>query len=492
MSSVFRKSALAAALCAAWPAAEAVTLSTDGLGQALIYPYYTAQSSRGDAFNTYISVVNHTPQQKALRVRFHEGRLGRETLSFNLYLGSNDVWTGAVVPNGDGTRLVTIDTSCTEPQFSGDLATRGAVRFVDFRTDAFASGVDGAGNGLDRTREGFVEILEMSTLTGATGAAITHNSAGFPANCAAVQGGSIFDAPPSGGLSGTLTLINVASGMDFTVNAEALDELASRSYFRRANDPYPDFDAAEIDAVSVVTADGVTFRSVWDNPVDAVSAVLMRDRAMAEYVLDEPTASLTDMVITLPTRHFHTNPTAAAQPFTSPLAWSASCSGSGEVVIATAFDREEAGAAVSADCGFPECPPTTPQPRACAASGVFSVRNNALRQMPPSIDTTAVLGSFTRGLMIGGIANVPANSRFSSGWLDLRWPEVNAMTSRLDSVRVDRNGNVATGAHTYRGLPMVGLAVRTFNNGALRCDAGTCQGNYGGSFPLKYRRVISP
>jgi hypothetical protein len=53
-------------------------------------------------------------------------------------------------------------------------------------------------------------------------------------------------------------------------------------------------------------------------------------------------------------------------------------------------------------------------------------------------------------------------------------------------------GTVTTGAHAFTGLPVVGFAVRTFVNGTLSCGAGSCQGNYGGSFPLKFRRSISP
>src|SRR6185369_8934083 len=190
----------------------------DGLGQALIYPYYTVQSAGGDAFNTYISVVNHTAQAKALRVRFREGRLGREALSFNLFLSANDVWTGAAVPSGDGTRLVTSDASCTEPAFSG---SGSGARFLDFRNDAFAGGSDdGAGSGLDRTREGFVEILEMGVLTGASAQFATHNSAGVPSNCDNLLSDLPTVAAPAGGLSGTLTLINVANGLDFDANAE--------------------------------------------------------------------------------------------------------------------------------------------------------------------------------------------------------------------------------------------------------------------------------
>jgi hypothetical protein len=50
----------------------------------------------------------------------------------------------------------------------------------------------------------------------------------------------------------------------------------------------------------------------------------------------------------------------------------------------------------------------------------------------------------------------------------------------------------ATGTHAFRGLPMLGFSTRIFRNGTLRCDAGACQGNYGGAFPFKYRRDITP
>ena len=492
-----KRSALCIALAAAFPAG-AVTPGADGLGQALIYPYYTVQSAGGDAFNTYISVVNHTAQAKALRVRFREGRLGRETLSFNLFLSANDVWTGAAVPAGDGTRLVTTDASCTEPAFSG---SGSGARFLDFRNDAFAgSNDDGAGSGLDRTREGFVEILEMGTLTGASAQFATHNSAGVPSNCDNLLSDLPTVGAPAGGLSGTLTLINVANGLDFDANAEALDNLASRAYFRRANDPSADFNTAQVDPVSVVTANGLTYRSTWSRGVDAVSATLMRDHAMAEYVLDQATASLTDIVITLPTRSLQTTPTTMTAPFTRPGQWAASCQANGalgEPLGFSAFTREEQGDSVSGDCGFPECPPTAGAATICAASGVMNVRNNALTQfVGTSTAHTLVLGSATLGASAGtsaGVVNVVSNTQFSNGWLDIQATGTGTLVSRADSTFVRHaTGQVVTGPHTFRGLPMVGFAVRIFRNGTLTCGAGACQGNYGGAFPLKYRRNITP
>jgi hypothetical protein len=488
-----KRLALAAAIAAAFPAA-AVTLSTDGTGQALVYPYYTAQSSGGDAFNTYVSVVNHTAKAKALRVRFREGRAGREALSLNLFLSPNDVWTGAVVPFGEGTRLVSVDRSCTEPRLN--VGTAPETPFLDFRNDAFSGADDDTnGTGLDRTREGFVEILEMATLTGASATAVTHDSAGLPANCNAIGSAPQVEAP-SGGLSGTLTLINVANGMDFTVNAEALDALASRPYYRAASDAYPDFNAAEIDAVSVVAANGAVYRSVWTRPVDAVSAVLMRAAAMPEYTLDTPTASQTDLVMTLPTRHFYADAAAASAPFTAPLRWSPDCRAF-EPLSVLYFNREEAGSGIVFD------PPNRASPIGiCAAAGVTSIFNGALATAPRRpIEATAVLGSTTRGLpgsTLGAFEIVPT-SLFQGGWLRIAPAAfrgatlLNTLASGPSSTRlIAATGETVAGAHAFVGLPMVGFAVRTFRHGALRCAAGTCQGHYGGAFPFKYRRQIQP
>lgn len=204
------------AACAAALAidAGAVALNPDGLGQGLIFPYYTANSARGEVFNTYLSIVNHTAQAKALRVRFREGRAAQPTLEFNLFLSANDIWTGAVLPAGEGTALVSSDSSCTDPGFGIELPS------LAFSTSAFG---DGAGAELGRTREGFVEVLEMAVLTGTSAAAVTQAPNGIPANCGQVRGNaSPSTQAPAGGLSGTLTIINVASGMDFTVNASNL------------------------------------------------------------------------------------------------------------------------------------------------------------------------------------------------------------------------------------------------------------------------------
>src|SRR5258705_10372819 len=98
-------------------AAEAVNLAPEGLGQALIYPYYTVRNgANGFAYNTLLSVVNTTASAKAVKVRFLEGKNSKEVLDFNLFLSKKDVGTAAIVPSSTGGAMVgTLDKSCTLP-----------------------------------------------------------------------------------------------------------------------------------------------------------------------------------------------------------------------------------------------------------------------------------------------------------------------------------------------------------------------------------------
>lgn len=464
----------------------AVSLNPEGLGQALIFPYYTANSSAGNAFNTYVSIVNHTTEAKALRVRFREGRNGREALAFNLYLSPRDVWTGAVVPADSGTRLLSTDVSCTDPPLQ---AQTGAASFLPFTTANFSGGSDdGAGADPQRTREGFVEVLEMAVLTGTSAAGVTHGTAGPPVNCGAMVGNATPTVTrPTGGLSGTLTLINVASGLDFTVNAEALAGLASRPYFRPPSDSYPDFNAAEIDAESEVAAGGAVYRSRWSRPVDAVSAALMRAEWAGEYVLDAGTASLTDLVFTFPTRHFYVSAAGSQPPFPQGPAWSFNCGPafSWPAELSVLFHNREARFAAAAGGDFL----ASPRPASCASAAVVAVRNGAAHIPPAALARSAVLGSETGGYSQGGLQ---VTTTFSGGWVRFIAPTAAILTSEASSMRWNASGSFLAGAHRVSGQPMLGFAVRTFRNGTISCGGVTCQGNYGGAFPLKYVRSIAP
>jgi hypothetical protein len=152
-------------------AAQAVNLNPDGLGQVLIYPYYTTRADAGgNAYTSLLSVVNTTSSAKAVKVRFLEGKNSREVLDFNLFLSKHDVWTAAILPSTTGGALVgTLDKSCTLPPIPA-----GGQNFVNF---AYTGGnSDKGGTSLDRTKEGYVEIIEMATFTtsSTTSQIVTH------------------------------------------------------------------------------------------------------------------------------------------------------------------------------------------------------------------------------------------------------------------------------------------------------------------------------
>ncbi|MGZ5102937.1 MAG: hypothetical protein ACXWHB_01465 [Usitatibacter sp.] len=488
------RGALVAASCtgllAACGSASGVYLNADGLGQALIYPYYTVQSAGGNPFNTLLSVVNHTTDAKVTQVRFHEGRNGRTALRFHVYLNGGDTWTAALVPSSadaaSPARIVTADLSCTNPPIPAQ--GKDFVNFV--YTGSLA---DGEGDGLDRTREGYFEIIDLGTLRSGDTANLARNVSGIPANCPALQGqdlGLILDTP-TGGLSGSLTLINVASGMDFTVNADALAALSSRPMYHALSSGDVDFNASEIDPVSQVVANGFFYRSVWSRPVDAVSAVLMRSSWSGEFILDDATRSKTDFVTTFPTREFYVTATSAAQPFTSPARWYPQCAQDnvGEPVSITAHDRETGVQRFDNNqgCGF-LCPPGAHRWSMCAAASVFDARSSStvFTPLPPQ---TLALGSFNRAFGGEALELFP----MKNGWISLESLNAGTLASLPSSSRTNlTTGEAIVGAHAFRGLPVTGLWVRTFENGTLACSAGACQGNYGGSFPFAYTRSITP
>lgn len=480
------RAAVAAVALSASVSAEAVWINPAGHGQALIFPYYTVRASEGgNAFNTYLSVTNHAEDAKAVRVRLREGRAGREVLALNLYLPPKDVWTAAVVPTASGARLITGDASCTDPPFQDQ---GGGVGALDLRSDRYTgASADGFGDTLDRTREGFVEMLEMSVLTGQSASDVWHINAGTVPRCAMMRANATPTvAAPTGGLSGTLTLINMASGLDFTLPAEALAGLATRPFFRLPADPYPDFNAAEIDAVSVVVQGNQLYRATWTRPVDAVTAVMMRSDWMAEYVGDSATASQTDVVITLPTRHHYVTADQFTAPFRAAGRWDAGCGHTSSVGENLAVVFSNRGSLV-ASVAVSDPAPYRYQPNLCAAAAVASV--DSTLPFLTSVERTHVLGSLTRGFTNGLI---PVTRGFENGWLHMfPWP-VGSIVSGAQSTRTDlATGAATTGAQTYSGLPAIGFMVRTFRNGAIACASGSCQGNYGGAFSFKYRRSIT-
>jgi hypothetical protein len=443
-------------------AAQAVNVNPDGLGQALIYPYYTTQSlSGGNAYNSLLSVVNSTSSAKVVKVRFLEGKASKEVLDFNLWLSAFDVWTTAVIPSGTGAGIFTTDASCTTPKVSSSATA--PTNFVNF---AYAG--DPLPQTLDRTKEGYVEIIEMGNLTGGTVASVTH-VAGVPP-CTSLPSGAT--APTdlvvgTGGLFGGMTLINVGAGTDYAFGATALASFTATTLWAAAGSIQPDLSQVNpktsvvFNNTEVVTTDW----SASSNTVDAVSATLMHDNVYNEFVLDAATKSGTDWVVTMPTKHFYytgLNPGVVTKLFQRNLTSSGAC----DDVAITQWNREEA--TVQSQSTFSPPPPTQTD-SICWEANVITFNNSG------------VLGSVN-------LQNIPTS--FANGWARLNFSAAPHSLIGGASTRTNTGtgAQTAQAATTYVGLPIIGFAAQSFTNGAV--GTPPVLSNYGGNFDHRYTRVI--
>jgi hypothetical protein len=464
-------------------AAQAVNLNPDGLGQVLIYPYYTTRTDiGGNAYTSLLSVVNTTSSAKAVKVRFLEGKNSREVLDFNLFLSKHDVWTAAIFASGTGAAVGTLDKSCTLPPIP-----LGGQPFVNFAYTG--SNSDKGGTSLDRTKEGYVEIIEMATFTtSSTTSQIVTHVGGVPG-----QNGYVCDDLTDsqaasdafgvqGGIFGGMTLINVNAGTDFTEDAVALDNYVQfgAQIYNPAGSILPDLQQA-LPPVSQVVTGGSVFTSSWTaGTADPVSAVLMHSNVMNEFVLDRGTKSGTDWVVTFPTKRYYVNVGTGNAPKLFQRNFNQT-DGSCDDVSLNIYDREER--TTSTPVGFSPPPPTQTN-SICWEANVVTFNNSN------------VLNS-------NNVANIPTT--FEDGWLNMGFPtgitgalaSVHELINTTNTLITSIGGSTSSGnTVTYIGLPVVGFAVQTFSNGVLllplpgQTALGNVLSNYGGNFIHKYQTNI--
>ena len=468
-------------------AAQAVNVNPDGLGQALIYPYYTTNGAGATGtiapYNSLLSVVNSTASGKVVKVRFLEGRASKEVLDFNLWLSPFDVWTVAILPTSNGgAGIATADLSCTTPTVSSSAASPTL-----FVSSGYTNPPDPEKQTIDRTKEGYVEIIEMGVVTGGTLANITHaqpSPPGTPPGCAKLP---VLGVAPTdlivgtGGLFGGISLINPLAGGDITEDAVALANFNTQSpNWAAAGSISPDLSAVgpktsvvfnNINNVTTVITS--TWLGALNQPVDPVSAVLMHDNIYNEFVLDPGTKSGTDWVITMPTKHFYYN--SSFNLFAVPTLFQRNfrLGGACDDVQLTVYNREEQ---LVNNVSF--SPPTSVTNSLCWEANVLTFNNSNV-------------------LLSQNTLNVPTT--FPNGWMDLNFlPSGVAPAHQLISgpgTVFNTNTGVTTpsAAETYFGLPVVGFAVQLFNNGTLTTAGGLgVQAFYTGSFIHRYSRLITP
>lgn len=524
--------------------AGAVNISQDNTGQVLLYPYFTVRGGYVTSLSVVNTSQNHT---KVAKVRFLEGKNSAEVLDFNLFLSPRDVWTASVVDNGTGGAIFTTDRSCTAPQVNGTAAT--ANPFVNFyyTGQVAATFNDNGGSGLDRTREGYVEIIEMGVVTNGAdldsspatpvgntiAAAVKHNAAGTPANCAAVRANGLFAVAnelrqPVGGLVGNGIIINTTTGTEFAYTPTALANFFFDGITGGNADLYSDPGNLNPDLRNVSPARSDVFvegtlgvpavRTVPDwvaaggVAVDAVSAVIMRSEIINEY--DVSTGFKTDWVITAPTKRYYVQAASAAAALLAPTALTvgpfnttfASATAGGaqscDAVFPSAYDREEAPYATVTGVAFSPIPigapaglgnlcwestvlTVVPNGGTVAAASVFSSANAATLTLPPN-GAGGTAPQYTAG-WVSLIPTRTAAVASNNGPGQLAAAGLNPVTQiPIVVVTSDANGglrNIVAAGNRYRGLPVIGFSA---------IQAIVAGQGYGGIFGHKYDRNIEP
>ncbi len=489
--------AAAAAACAALAAqigfAKPMQVSGNGLGQVLIFPYYTVN---GDA-NSLLSVVNTTSQGKVVRLNFREARGGVIVASVNVYLSTRDVWTATIVRDASGVaRLRTGDQSCTSPAISREEG-------LAFSRDGYIGDVV---NGIERAYEGLVEVIELATIplsTEADPASLQADITHIPASAASqyrrippclVVGANDYEprptelTAPSGGLRGTLSIIapsalgtvavtpttaienfwttNPSPTALFAPPTQTVD-LASggnqwasvsatlaREYVDRLDNALRNERASE-------RFNPVALWVRFDRSIDAVSALLMASSSQTEYAYTADNTVAATMLFATPTKAYLPR-TSAMEPFAT---WNPTASNACDRVrdpSASSTDRETGFS--SGRAGFPVMPPVSPYALCYVASAIISNL--------PFDGTLLAAPNWLRmfGYQNAGFA-VPAVGQ-EGGWGSFSWAHSSESASPTLRTLTPREALVeasSSASPTWRpvrvqlvGLPVIGFAVQQY------------------------------
>lgn len=300
--------------------AAAVYRNPGGTGQVLLVPFYSVNNG----LNSLVEVVNTTADGKAIKINIKERWFGQSVISYNVYLGPHDSWSFALIPDqtgvpgvdGDqGLMHLTVDDSCAP-----ELPRPGMIASPEFIREPYF---------LERVREGFIEVLEMGTLTGETLQTVSPQAGQPVPDCELIgamwaTGGQwaedpVHDLmPASGGLNADVSLINVAEGINYGFPAVALADFFPGN---EINHTAPNGSPVTLDAgmnEAWLPHDSGFKRLRFETGVDAVNATLMSPEIEASYAIQPFVNGLTEVVLNLPTKELlrisSTNPSLGYQP----------------------------------------------------------------------------------------------------------------------------------------------------------------------------------
>jgi len=457
-----KKKILSAAVLAALGAgsAQAVNLSTDGTGEVLVFPYFTVQGNE----ETLLSIVNTTNEGKVVKVRFREAYNTQEVLDFHVYLSPYDVWVAKIQDSADGgAEVYTPDNSCTT---------------MDTNPQPFSDALfgDTGPTTADREREGYFTAIEIARIVDmdldGNGQQDYVHVNGTPDNCNAIRqawlngtmlANSTVDQP-TGGLMGTLSIINVQSGTEVSVPATVLENFLDNPQHVAPGSLRPDWQDAFPRRSDVIVSDSAAgtvsiYSDAWTTGEDAVSAVLMASAVMNEYTVNPEAEASTAWVVTFPTKSLYVNPAVAPFTATAPFThtFAGDTDGDGvacEEIGMTIYDREEGQ--LSPDGSLVSPPPIEETLSLCYEANVIQFG-----------DTSDVFSAANTEIRFGNSA-LPG----TAGWAKMSFT---AAPHTMTSV----NGTV------YTGLPVIGFKATVLGNSNVGVGA-----SYAAAVNHAYERSI--
>ena len=209
-----------------------LTVNTDGVGQMLIVPYFSAQGDNA----TLINIVNTDTVGKAVKVRFRGAVNSDDIFDFQVFLSPKDVYAFQVAKDGSANnlaRLTTSDNTCTKPAKGTTLGLINGTSFVTARLDQTMTAA-GLANG---TREGYVEIFNMANIIvgSALEKAILHSQTTGVPTCSGAAWDALNDpnfsfaeaagkglAAPTTGLLANWTVVDVKNAATWSGEATAI------------------------------------------------------------------------------------------------------------------------------------------------------------------------------------------------------------------------------------------------------------------------------
>ena len=286
-----------------------MTINPNGTGQVLIFPYYTVNQSQ----QTLLTVSNPTTAAKSLEVVFHEAYNGKVVYSIDVQLAPHQTWTTAAFAlsdinvTGHGVGISdNVDVCSTEIVSTPSGVFTPGLTYSVFSNEFFTGTNADAGPTDDsRTREGFIEVFELSEIQGATATSLSNGT------CPTLSQPVATDyTAPTGGIAGSVAVINVPQGTFFAFEPKAIDGFRAQAILPLHDATLAMAGDETSDTVSAsIPYHGTIVTTTFPNGegIDAVSNLFMAQAVYGDIDETQAIGANTDWVLTFPTKQFYVN-----------------------------------------------------------------------------------------------------------------------------------------------------------------------------------------